>query len=395
MMHNTDPIDDGQAWIDRLIAIGHAVRDRIILAREQHEALADVVAYEGGDTIFAVDRHVEPVIDAHIEAWPASCKPLLLVAEGMGPEGRKRFEVASGTGEASDSDEQIEKASGGKRVGASMKGKRGGVRYRVLIDPIDGTRNIMYDKRAAWFIASVFRETSEGEPSLADAFASVMVELPTSKQGWADTFSACDDKHNVGKARNSGKPGKSGVRAIRQSLTDDREHPIEARPSDAVDLHQGFAQVANFFPGTKVLAAELMERIVQQTLGHLGPGEAAVFDDQYITTAGQMVEIMTGRDRFVCDLRPLFYRVMEKRAGETADVTARGARRLECHPYDLAGMLVAESAGVILTDGFGRPLDAPLNVHHGVHWCAYANVTLQRSIEPVIQGFWKAMGITA
>ena len=70
------------------------------------------------------------------------------------------------------------------------------------------------------------------------------------------------------------------------------------------------------------------------------------------------------------------------------DVKFRG-RGLECHPYDCAGMLVAQKAGVILTDGFGRPLDAPMDVHSGVHWCGYANETLRKKIEPVILDWFK------
>ena len=114
-------------------------------------------------------------------------------------------------------------------------------------------------------------------------------------------------------------------------------------PSRAKTLRDGFGQVANFFPGTKMLAAELMERIVAETLGAVEPGSAAVFDDQYITTAGQMVELMIGHDRFCCDLRPLLYAVLEQQTGSTV-------RGLECHPYDMAGLLIAQRAGVVITE---------------------------------------------
>ena len=61
------------------------------------------------------------------------------------------------------------------------------------------------------------------------------------------------------------------------------------------------------------------------------------------------------------------------------------ARGLECHPYDMAGMMIGKAGGVILTDGLGRPLDAYFNVFDAVHWCGYANEALRRQIEPVIQ----------
>jgi fructose-1,6-bisphosphatase/inositol monophosphatase family enzyme len=53
-----------------------------------------------------------------------------------------------------------------------------------------------------------------------------------------------------------------------------------------------------------------------------------------------------------------------------------------CHPYDCAGLLVAEEAGVVITDARGQPLDAPLDTTTGVSWVGYANAGLRRRIEP-------------
>jgi hypothetical protein len=52
-----------------------------------------------------------------------------------------------------------------------------------------------------------------------------------------------------------------------------------------------------------------------------------------------MVELMLGHDRFYCDLRPLFYDVLAKQSGGAI-------RGLACHPYDVAGALVARQADV-------------------------------------------------
>jgi len=127
--------------------------------------------------------------------------------------------------------------------------------------------------------------------------------------------------------------------------------------------------ISNFFPGTKVLAGELMEQIVQELAGPLDVSRATVFDDQYISTGGQFYEMIVGHDRFNADLRPLFYRLQNQPEG------------LCCHPYDCAAMLVAEEAGVILTDGIDRPLDGPLDVTSGLSWAGYANRDLQRATE--------------
>ena len=77
-----------------------------------------------------------------------------------------------------------------------------------------------------------------------------------------------------------------------------------------------------------------------------------MFDDQYLSTGGQLYELMTGRDRMLLDARGLLYERF-KREGKPAGHA--------CHPYDLCTALIAEEAGVIVTDGRGLPLNAPLD----------------------------------
>lgn len=333
------------AWQQTLLEIGAAVRTKVRQAWKQEGGdLAAAVAHEGGDTIYAVDRHVEPIIIDRLEALPDEMKPLLLVAEGMGADGQVS-------------------------IGGDSP------RYCVIIDPIDGTRNIMYDKRAAWFVAAVAEMHADQLPTLRDSFVSVIVEIPPSKAGWADSFSA-----------RRGLP-TTGQR-VRIDAGEDSVTELHATPSQSDTLLHGFGQVANFFPGTKVLGAQLMEAIAEAVVGPPQPGQASIFDDQYMSTGGQFVELLTGRDRFICDLRPLFYDAIGQEQGQVI-------RGLECHPYDAGGLLVAEQAGVIVTDGFGRPLDAPMDVDTGVHWCGYGNRKLQQKIEPVIRQFFEKRGVVA
>jgi hypothetical protein len=290
------------------------------------------VAYEGGDTIFGIDRQVEAVLLREIEIWPAECKPLMLIAEGLGGDGKRVF---GGTADT--------------------------LKFRLLVDPIDGSRGLMYDKRSAWFLAAVAHDHGD-QTRLSDAFAAAMVELPTSKQAWCDSYLATKDSRTVG---------------LRSRAGGDDLKALQIRPSCAKNLEFGFAQVSNFFPGTKVLAAELMERIAADSLGRSLPDRALIFDDQYISTGGQMVELICGHDRFCCDLRPLFAQIAKADAGE-------GERILECHPYDVAGALVARQAGVIITDGFGNSLDSTMDVSTGIHWCGYANQAIADLVQPII-----------
>lgn len=147
------------------------------------------------------------------------------------------------------------------------------------------------------------------------------------------------------------------------------------RPSTAETINHGFAAVSNFFPGTKVLASELMEYLVRHLIGPADVTKATVFDDQYISTGGQFYELIVGHDRFNADLRPLFYRLQDQPEG------------LCCHPYDCATMLIAEEAGVIITGTDGNPLDGPLDTTTGLSWAGYANPVLRAKIEPLILQF--------
>jgi fructose-1,6-bisphosphatase/inositol monophosphatase family enzyme len=318
-----------------LLDLGRQVRDHVIGHRDlAHDHM--IVGHEGGDTIFALDRRVEPVIEQVIVNWPSAVLPLLVVAEGFGADGRRRL---------GPSDQEL--------------------RYRILIDPIDGTRGLMYDKRSAWFLATIAPDRGD-RTQLSDGIASAMVELPTSKQSWCDVFSAA-----------AGEPSRAWRERTDAS---ERIEFVPARSREAVLLN-GFAYVVDFFPGIRRLAADLMETIAEAALGPAYAAEAVIFSDQWVSTGGQMAELMVGHDRFCCDLRPLFFDINERRHGRA---TSRG---LACHPYDIAGMLVAQQAGVVLTDGWGQPLDAPFTVDHGVHWCGYANEELRSQIEPVIQSW--------
>ena len=55
----------------------------------------------------------------------------------------------------------------------------------MIVDTIDGTRGLMYDKRAAWCLAAAAPHGG----SLRDVVAAAMTELPTVKQGAADQLS--------------------------------------------------------------------------------------------------------------------------------------------------------------------------------------------------------------
>lgn len=337
-------VADSEAWGERLLALGLAVQTQVVSLmrnafRDGTLSLAKLVAVESSDRIYGIDREVEDTIESEIRQWNDECLPLLLIAEGMGSDGRLLF---------GDPEQKL--------------------KWRLLIDPIDGTRMLMYDKRSAWFLATVCPDLGE-ETSLADSVASVMVELPTSKQSMADAFCVSTGKRTQGyrfEVSESTPPSREDGKVF------------SVRPSNRHDLQDGFATVLSMFPGTRRLAADLAERISERC--GVMTSLPTVFDDQYISSGGLMYQLMTGRDLCCIDLRPQFNQILDR---------SDESRFIESHPYDLAGLLAAENAGVIMTNGFGGPLNAPLDVNTGVDWCGYANGRLRDLIQPIVQEWLK------
>ena len=222
--------------------------------------------------------------------------------------------------------------------------------WTVIVDTIDGTRGLMYDKRSAWCLAAA----APPDGSLDDVVSAAMTELPPSKQGAADQL--------------SGTRG-CGLVAERIDLRDGTRIPLSERPSTAATLQHSFSGLAKFFlPGKPALAAlesELFRRL----------GCDTVFDDEYISSGGQLHELMTGRDRFVADLRPVI-----------------DANAFVCHPYDLCTSMLLTEVGGVVTDPWGRPLDAPLDTTSPVAWVGYANETLAAQISPILAELVDGLG---
>jgi fructose-1,6-bisphosphatase/inositol monophosphatase family enzyme len=286
-----------------LCQLGDHVRELVLGARGM-----DMAAIEGqtrADTIYAIDR----VADDALETWfETHWTGVEVVSEGF--------------------DEPV--VIGGEPT------------WTVVVDSIDGTRGFMYDKRAAWCLAAAAPHGG----SLRDIVAAAMTELPTTKQLLADQL--------------SGVRGQ-GLVAERVDVRDGARTPLSVQPSSATDLEHGFAVISKFFVPGKVALAELETELFARV------GGVHVFDDEYLSSGGQLHELIAGHDRFVADLRPL------------VDPDA-----LACHPYDLCTAMLLEEAGGVVTDPHGDPLDAPLDTTTSIAWAGYANATLAARIGPVL-----------
>ncbi len=322
------------ALLAPLLALHDRIRDEVVAAteRQSFETLARVDAETKGDTIFAIDRVGEDVLVEEVTHTLATSAPVVLVAEGLEdgacvlPRGAAEADAA----------------------------------WRVLVDPIDGTRGLMYQKRPAWILTGIAPNRGAAT-GLADIVLAVQTEIPLVKQHLYDQLWAIRGR---------------GVRAERVNRSSGERQAFTPRPSGAVDLRQGFAALSRFFPGGRDVLAEIDEEVMREVLGPPADGKALCFEDQYISTGGQLHELMAGHDRFVADLRPLLAPLLAQR-GQPAPLC--------CHPYDLASLLIAEELGVEVTDAAGAPLDAPFDTETDVAWIGYANATIRARVEPVLR----------
>ena len=327
-------MNDTSALLARLLRLHATIRDKVVEACERAalEDLAEIERDDEGDTIYAVDRVSEELLVDFVEREIAQAAPVVLIAEGL---------------------------HGGKVVLPRTAGEADAP-WRIIVDPIDGTRGLMYQKRSAWILTGVAANRGV-ETSLADIELAVQTEIPLVKQHLSDTLWA---------VRGEGAQGERFNR-----LTGER-HKLALHPSRAKSIAHGFAMVARFFPGAREELAAIDEEVVRGALGPPLHGKAHCFEDQYISTGGQLYELMAGHDRFVADLRPLMERLLARR-GQALGIC--------CHPYDLCTELIARELGVIVTDERGRSLDAPLDVEADVTWVGYANATIRAQIEPLLR----------
>ncbi len=338
----TTLLPDPEALLDALRVIQGRIRDTVVAACERTavDLMALPVGEDAGDTIFAIDRVSEAALLAEFEAL-AERWPMVLIAEGLGETGR------------------VVLAPGGDPAAAIV---------RVIVDPIDGTRGLMYQKRPGWILTGVAPNLGE-TTTLADISLALQTEIPLIKQHLSDSLWA-----------RILPTGGFATGSERFNRLDGTTQPLPVHPTGAATIAQGFGNISRFFPGTRGVLATIDDEIVEVLLGPPPPNRVHAFEDQYICTGGQLYELMVGHDRWAADLRPLVW-------------ASLGTRGLCCHPYDLCSELVARAHGVTVTDASGDLLRAPLDVEADIAWVGYANPALRRSVEPALTGALQRHGL--
>lgn len=261
--------DDRRALAAALAEVGRDVR--AALARPA-AAAADraVVRAAGGDDIFGLDTRAEAAVLAGFEHRIAERWPGTLVMEGF--------------------DEPV------------VVGARGG-HWRHLVDPVDGTRPYLAAKRSAWVLLGAGPHAA----TLDELEVGAAVELASPRAAVALTAWAVAD-------------GSPPV-AVDDDVTDAGRPPrtVALRPRGG-DLAHRYVTVARCVPGAKG-AIDAWEDEVLAGL--------TVYEDSYLASGGQLMEVARGAEAAVLDPRPLL---------------APGTPA--AHPYDLAAVVVARAAGV-------------------------------------------------
>src|SRR5512144_1627702 len=160
MAHSTN--DPG--WLlEPLKRLHSEIRATVVAACESSglNAMSAIVKEEEGDTIYAVDRVSETVLVDFFEREIASECPVVLIAEGLE---NGKLALPRGTDESS-------------------------AHWRIIVDPIDGTRGLMYQKRSAWVLTGVAPNRGE-ETRLSDVRVAVQTEIPLVKQHLFDQLVA-------------------------------------------------------------------------------------------------------------------------------------------------------------------------------------------------------------
>ena len=135
------------------------IRDEVVAACERSSlaAMADIAREQEGDTIYAIDRVSEELVVEFFEREASLQGGIVLIAEGLAGG---QIVLPRGT----EADE---------------------AKWRIIVDPIDGTRGLMYQKRSAWVLTGVAQNRGP-QTRLQDIELAVQTEIPLVKQHLCD-----------------------------------------------------------------------------------------------------------------------------------------------------------------------------------------------------------------
>lgn len=323
-------------WRAELVALGLRISDTVcafrdaVLAPDPRAGIESLMRIRGqgvGDVTYGIDVPAEEVLARWFEER-ARREPMSLLTEETG---WRHFGPAAG---------------GGVRELPGFD--HGGV--RIVVDPIDGTRNLMTDVRSAWCVLALAPPGAEA-PRQRDVELGVLVEVPHSRTNATRIFDA---------ARGTG----CLFRIDRDARATRLDAGVDARAD------HGYFPFFKYMPDQRAEIAAIETRFFARLEEHERADVRNCYDDQYIANAGQLALLALGTYRMIADLREHLARL-------------RGRATLTGKPYDVAGALIcAEEAGCVITTAEGSALDFPLDATTPVGFVGWANRATRARLEP-------------
>ena len=307
--------------------VRHAVRGRMRAALNEGDAvrLARPVSRGAGDVTFGIDVAAEEAVGDWLER-EARRRPLSVLTEDAGWR-----HLGPGPTPA---DAPLELA------GFDHGGPR------IAIDPIDGTRNLMHDLRGAWTVVS-YAGPGRGAPRMSELELGLVSELPDTRGAHYRELIAVHGNGCI-----------AAVKALGDDLVQ-RDGALLVDASDRPD--HGYFPFFGYHPEQRAALQHLARGFFRRLAEHERAEVAHCYDDQHISSGGQLALLALGHYRMVVDAR--------QRWNEVARVALQTAK-----PYDVAGaILCAREAGAIVTRTDGGVLDFPLDVTTPVEFVGFHN----------------------
>lgn len=294
--------------------------------------LARVVSQGAGDQTYAIDQPTEEVLSVWLEEQ-ARVAPLSVLTEDAG--WRHMGPGAHGPRELAGFDH------GGPRI---------------VVDPIDGTRNLMTDLRSAFSVVALAGPGADA-PRQAEIQLGLLSEIPTTRAAsWrrlhAARGAACWWEEH---ALVSGFPIAAA-------------HRIQA--DNVLRVDHAYFPFFKYMADLRAPIASIEAAFLERLATHERADIRNCYDDQYISNAGQLVQLIEGRYRMIADLRAWL-------------AQHRGQPTLSTKPYDISGALIcAQAAGCCVLDPLGAELDFPLDTSTHLSFVGWHNSLTQQRLAP-------------
>jgi hypothetical protein len=334
-------------WSPRLRDLCARVRvaARSALGASDRSSLARPVRAGAGDFTYGLDEASERAVDAWLDEtareWPLSVLTEDAGWRHLGPGPR---------GTAAPPLELVGFDHGGPRI---------------ALDPVDGTRGLMHDLRSAWTVVSC-AGPGRGEPRLSELELGIVSEIPDSRAARYRALEALRDGPCLLEERDLAHAAPT----LSRELSTDGDERCD----------HGFFPFFRYDPAQRPAVAAVESDFFARLAREEGADLRHVFDDQYISNAGQLVLLALGTYRMIADLRAFL-------------AQRDGVRTTTSKPYDLAGaVLCAQRAGCVVTAADGSPLDFPLDCATPVHFAGWVNDGTARRLAPHLAAALRSSG---